>query len=147
MARKCTICNHGSRLEADQLLRAGRSSAEVARLLGDVTDDAVARHRKKHLDSGVGDKEPTAANALLEECERLSEAAASRDDLRAQILVLREKMRVLDTQSRIPQQSRGSDWVQIGSLAWLDSITRWHDAMKAGNAWPWDSAKADGERN
>jgi hypothetical protein len=124
--RRCTICDHPARVEADHLLRDERGDAEVARLLGDVSEDAIRRHRLHHLRSGNGETPAHSPQVqeLLSECDRLAEMAA--DDTRGSIQLLAQRIRLLEVAARAPvqQQQAGENFVRKGSIAFIDEMVR-----------------------
>jgi hypothetical protein len=53
MPRPCTICIRNDRGEIDRALVAGEPNRAIARRLGDVTKDSLARHAESHLPAAL----------------------------------------------------------------------------------------------
>lgn len=131
MSRQCTVCSSPIREEIDLMLFGGKSCAETARASG-VSVDAIARHAKNHLrHSQLNGGAVSGLQQLQAECDALASAAGN--DVRAQIMILREKLRLLELSSRahVQQSVMGEgEFVRVGSVEFYDAIVR--DAERLG---------------
>jgi len=75
MARPCTICNHPQRAEIDRVLAAGQTANTVLSSQFAVTEQALRRHKDKHLPAQLVKaqeaREVAQADDLLAQVKRL----------------------------------------------------------------------------
>ena len=107
MPRHCSVCQSPHLLAINQAIAAGRSLVEISRF-SSTSPDSLSRHKAAHLKSTpvtVSDssQQPTRSERLqtyLQRCDELFLRAGAANDLRGQILSLREGLRALELDLR-----------------------------------------------
>jgi hypothetical protein len=115
--RVCTTCSHPHRHEIDAALVAGASIAVLARQYG-LQDDAISRHRKRHLPAASAAaavaavqravEEEARGDGLLQVAEKirdkaigLLEQAERSGDMRSALAGCREALRAVEIMSKL----------------------------------------------
>jgi hypothetical protein len=116
LARTCTICTHHRRDGMDKLLLRGEQVTLVARRYG-VSDDALGRH-KKHMQMVIAkvaalaeQKDVAYGSALMAEisriradAERLQLESERRQDVRAALRAIHERLAVVELEAKLSGQ-------------------------------------------
>lgn len=145
MARSCTICNHHRRDAMDKLLLRGEQLTVVAHRYS-VSEDALGRH-KRHMQlviakaaAIVEQKDVAYGSALLAEigriradAERLQALAEGRQDARAALRAVHERLAVVELEAKLSGQidtSQKNVTINVRAITAEEAVAYAHDILE-----------------
>ena len=133
--RPCTVCQHPKRDEIDKRLATDLNFAGISRDFAGISEDALKRHREKHLPGALAKAENITevvkADALLEDVKSLRkkalgilETAEEAGDLKTALLGIREARSCMELLAKVEGQLKDTPQVNfILSAEWIELRT------------------------
>jgi len=133
--RPCTVCQHPNRDEIDKRLAIDSNFAGISRDFAGISEDALKRHKEKHLPGTLAKaeniKEVAKADALLEDVKSLRkkalgilESAEKAGDLKTALLGIREARSCMELLAKVEGQLKDAPQINfVLSAEWIELRT------------------------